>query len=82
MQMLPFGGQAANQAIEDAAVLGVLLKDIHDKADLVPRLQLYNKMRRNRVSIVQILSSTRFGDEGAAQDRLRRFFEGDMMGKL
>ncbi|KAM0134782.1 hypothetical protein ACHAP3_005338 [Botrytis cinerea] len=57
--MLPFQAQGGCQAIEDAGALGVLLNQVdpNDKETLEKRLQLYEKVRRNRGSSLQILSN-------------------------
>ncbi|KAF5877184.1 putative salicylate hydroxylase protein [Botrytis fragariae] len=57
--MLPFQAQGGCQAIEDAGALGILLNQIDpaDKETLEKRLQLYEKVRKNRGSSLQILSN-------------------------
>ncbi|KAL1982740.1 hypothetical protein VTN96DRAFT_922 [Rasamsonia emersonii] len=71
--MLPFGAQAANQAIEDGAALGQLLRGVDDAAEIPHRLQLFEDIRRRRTAIIQILSSARIGREGTVTDKLREF---------
>jgi salicylate hydroxylase len=51
-------GQGGGQAIEDGAALGVLFDQLHDKGAIEDRLQLFEQVRRNRGSALQILSST------------------------
>jgi salicylate hydroxylase len=51
-------GQGGGQAIEDGAALGILLDHVCDKVKLEERLQLFEQVRRNRGSALQILSST------------------------
>lgn len=51
-------GQGGGQAIEDGAALGVLLDQIHDLEAIEERLQLFEQVRRNRGSALQILSNT------------------------
>lgn len=50
-------GQGGGQAIEDGAALGVLLDQVEDKETMEDRLQLFEKVRRNRGSALQILSN-------------------------
>lgn len=51
-------GQGGGQAIEDGAALGILLDQIDDKGVIEKRLQLFEQVRRNRGSALQILSNT------------------------
>ncbi|KAH6617170.1 hypothetical protein F5144DRAFT_596229 [Chaetomium tenue] len=71
--MLPFGGQGANQAIEDAGALGALLKGVESAAALSERLVLFEHVRRLRASRVQIMSKTRLGKEKDVEEELRQF---------
>jgi len=73
--MLPFGGQAANQAIEDAGAIGRLMKDVHQASEVESRLQLFEKVRIRRASMIQILSSTRVGREKTVQHKLWNYAE-------
>lgn len=50
-------GQGGGQAIEDGAALGILLDQVEDTAAIENRLQLFEKVRRNRGSALQILSN-------------------------
>lgn len=75
--MLPFGGQAANQALEDAGALGELLKNIQSEGDLYERLRQFEELRRSRANAIQILSSVRVGMEEKVQARLRDFAAGE-----
>ena len=49
--------QGGNQAIEDGAALGVLLDQVYGKETIEPRLRLFEQVRRNRGSSIQILSN-------------------------
>ncbi|EME40552.1 FAD-binding domain-containing protein [Dothistroma septosporum NZE10] len=74
--MKPTLGQGAAMAIEDAGVLGALLTDVNDSADVPARLKLYEEMRRPRASAAQLLSmpnavSYKLSDE--VQKALRDF---------
>ncbi|THC94866.1 hypothetical protein EYZ11_005667 [Aspergillus tanneri] len=77
--MLPFGGQGANQAIEDAGALGALLTGVHSPAQLPRRLQLFEKVRRLRASRIQVLSKTRLGKEKAVEEELRQYADSPEM---
>ena len=50
-------GQGGGQAIEDGAALGILFDQVQDTAAIEKRLQLFEKVRRNRGSALQILSN-------------------------
>ncbi|KAJ5454130.1 uncharacterized protein N7458_005086 [Penicillium daleae] len=56
--MLTFQGQGGGQAIEDGAALGILFDQVHEKGAIEERLQLFEQVRRNRGSALQILSNT------------------------
>ncbi|KHN94382.1 Aromatic-ring hydroxylase-like protein [Metarhizium album ARSEF 1941] len=76
--MLPFGGQGANQAIEDGGVLGSVLAGVEYAAELPKRLDLFNSLRVRRASRVQILSSVRANKEYLVQDQIRHYMEPGM----
>lgn len=46
--MLPYLAQGANSAVEDGAVLGLLLGHLNSKAQLPKALKLYEKLRKSR----------------------------------
>ncbi|KZT34228.1 FAD/NAD(P)-binding domain-containing protein [Sistotremastrum suecicum HHB10207 ss-3] len=83
--MLPYRAQGAAMAIEDAAVLGVLLSRISSKAQLRPLLQAYFELRVGRTSETQ--KSSRLnqwifhledGEEQRERDRqMRKAMEDD-----
>ncbi|ERT00359.1 salicylate hydroxylase [Sporothrix schenckii 1099-18] len=54
--MLPHQGQGGAQGIEDGVVLGLVLVGA-TKETAAERLRLYEKIRRNRASIIQIFSN-------------------------
>lgn len=70
IQMLPFGGQGSNQAIEDAGALGSVLRDFSSADQLSDRLETFQMLRLNRVSMVQLLSGVRVGCELEIWDQL------------
>ena len=75
MQMLTFGGQGANQAVEDGAALGVLFRDISSSAEAPHRLALFEQVRHKRASRVQLLSSVRAGNEHLVNEDMKCFLE-------
>ncbi|KAL1852352.1 hypothetical protein Daus18300_012247 [Diaporthe australafricana] len=56
--MLTFQGQGGGQAIEDGAALGTLFDQVDDRETIENRLQLFEKVRRNRGSALQTLSNS------------------------
>ena len=72
--MLPFGGQGANQAIEDGAALGVFMRGV-EATTLPKRLQAYVQFRSRRVARTQLLASVRPGGEGQVIERVKEFME-------
>lgn len=51
-------GQGGGQAIEDGGALGVLFDQLHDKEEIESRLQIFEQVRLNRGSALQVLSNT------------------------
>lgn len=74
-QMLPFGGQGANQAIEDAGALGCLLKGVETADQLPARLAMFEKVRIRHASLVQTLSKARVGKEMEVQEEMKAYAE-------
>lgn len=72
-QMLPFGGQGSNQAIEDGGSLGYIFTGVDNSSEIEKRLSLFERVRRNRASRVQILSRARAGREKEVEQELRRY---------
>jgi len=81
-QMLPFGGQGSNQAIEDGGAIGFLLVNVDDEAQLPQRLQLFDQLRRRRASRIQILSSVRANRETVVEDKIKPFMEDGVICEL
>lgn len=79
--MLPFGGQGANQAIEDAGALGALFKDVVEPQHIPARLQLFEAVRRLRAARVQTLSKVRLGRENEVENELRKYADPPGSGK-
>lgn len=64
--MLPNQGQGAGMAIEDSGALGVVFSDMHDTSErsIAERLALFEKVRKGRASVVQLLSSVPYFEDG------------------
>ncbi|POR33734.1 3-hydroxybenzoate 6-hydroxylase 1 [Tolypocladium paradoxum] len=73
MQMLPFGAQGANQAIEDAGALGAIFSSSESTLDVAGRLGVFERVRRLRASRVQTMSKVRLGKEGEVEAELRQY---------
>jgi salicylate hydroxylase len=54
--MMPSYGQGAASAMEDAAVLGVVLRNVHRPQQIASRLDLWEKLRKPRASAMVYLS--------------------------
>lgn len=80
--MLPFGGQGSNQAIEDGGALGYLLRNVDDSATITQRLKIFEAVRRDRASRVQILSKVRVGKEKTVEQELQKYAGGVDSGKI
>ena len=59
--------------MEDAGALGYLFRSVHDPAMIEKRLKLYELVRKDRVSRIQILSSVRAGREKEVGQKLRKY---------
>lgn len=82
LQMLPFGGQGSNSAIEDAGALGYLFTGVDDPESITKQLLLFERSRKARASRVQVLSSVRAGREKEAEEELRRYADPPGSSKL
>ena len=73
--MLPFGGQGSNMAMEDAGALGFLFQGLDEgRPELIgERLVLFEKVRKNRASRIQVLSKVRGGREKVVEDEVRQY---------
>lgn len=74
-QMLPFGGQGSNQAIEDGGALGLLFAGVDEVENITHRLELFERLRVRRAARVQILSSVRANRESLVKERVQEFME-------
>lgn len=82
LQMLPFGGQGSNSAIEDGGSLGYLFTGMDDAQSVTKILSLFERARKARASRVQVLSSVRAGREKEVEEELRRYADPPGSGKL
>ena len=80
--MLPFGGQGSNSALEDAGALGYLFRSIHDPAAIQKQLQLFELVRKDRVSRIQTMSKVRMGREKEILQELQKYADPPGSGKL
>jgi len=60
--------------MEDGLALGLVLVGVTDASQIEERLAIYEKIRRNRASSIQVLSN--FGIDEKAPDELHEFLEG------
>lgn len=69
--MLPHQGQGGAQAIEDSAALGTLFENFGSKDvdSISKRLDVFEQVRKNRASAIQIFSS-------CGQEQLQRSVRG------
>ena len=79
--MLPFGGQGSNMAMEDAGALGYLFRSISDPTAVEKQLPLFELVRKDRASRVQILSKVRAGREKDVEKELRKYADPPGSGK-
>ena len=71
--MQPFGGQGANQALEDAGALGYIFNNIHIDEGITLSLDMFDKVRRLRASRAQVLSRVRTGKEEGVREELLHY---------
>ncbi|KAK3694143.1 FAD binding domain-containing protein [Podospora appendiculata] len=73
--MLPHQGQGGAQGLEDGCVLGIVLAGASTPAEVEKRLDLYEKTRRNRASVIQILSNVGADQSHLVFDELRAYMD-------
>ncbi|KAI8947937.1 hypothetical protein F4801DRAFT_486781 [Xylaria longipes] len=78
---LPFAGNGAAQALEDAAVLNILFANVKEPEEVVPALQAFCGVRRPRSQAIVDLSRKfgriyAFAEDGMHEDpdRMKKFF--------
>ena len=70
-------GQGGAQGIEDGLALGLAFCGVTNPSQIEERLEIYEKIRRNRASSIQILSN--FGYDEAVPEELHSFLDGRTM---
>lgn len=78
--MLPFSGQGATQAIEDAGAISILFQDLSSAKDIPARLALFEKVRTKRASRVQVVSKVTVGKEKEIEEELSQYLEDGVVG--
>lgn len=68
--------------MEDGSALGYLLKGIGNAAEVSARLALFDKVRRNRASRVQTLSSISVGRNVEVEEELKKYMDNVESSKL
>ena len=71
--MLPFGGQGSNQAIEDTGALRCLFENVEPGESVTKSLELFDQVRRIRVTRTQTMSKVRVGKEREVKDELLQY---------
>jgi salicylate hydroxylase len=61
--MFPTTGQGGCQSLEDAGAIGILLSNIQHKSTIPDLLRIYEKLRKERMTVVQGLSGVVPGNE-------------------
>jgi salicylate hydroxylase len=67
-------GQGGAQGLEDGLAIGLVLHGA-DTSQIIERLAIYEKVRRNRAASIQILSNVAFDDK-VVPEELASFLEG------
>ncbi|CCF40830.1 hypothetical protein CH063_11297 [Colletotrichum higginsianum] len=75
--MLPHQGQGGAQAIEDGVALGVCLSNVTSGADVPERLEVFERIRRNRASAVTIFSNAAQDEAEKIREAASRFVPAD-----
>ncbi|KAF9872153.1 FAD binding domain-containing protein [Colletotrichum karsti] len=73
--MLPHQGQGGAMGIEDGAALGIIFTNVTNPSQVPERLALYEKLRRNRASAIQILSNVGLDQAHLVRNELMEFLE-------
>lgn len=66
-------GQGGAQGLEDGLVLGIVLSKASTPEDIEAGLRVYNQVRRNRASVVQILSNVGQDQTQLVREELLQF---------
>ncbi|RYP27889.1 hypothetical protein DL767_007477 [Monosporascus sp. MG133] len=65
--------QAGAQAMEDGVALGIVLRGVSAPEEVEERLELYQKIRRNRASVIQLLSNVGSDQSHLVYEDLKEF---------
>lgn len=71
-------GQGGGMAVEDGAALGALFSNLCSKNEIYDRLKLFQNLRLDRVSALQIISSVGQDQVGQTHDQVRPFIKGPL----
>jgi hypothetical protein len=69
-------------AIEDGAALGVLFSDLQSKDEIPDRLALFQRLRLNRVSAMQVFSSVGQDEAAKIADLVKPYVDGVVPSKF
>ncbi|PHH61730.1 hypothetical protein CDD81_8022 [Ophiocordyceps australis] len=75
--MLPHLGQGGAQGLEDGLVMGIVMHGASSPQDIEERLAVYDKLRRNRASVVQILSNVGMDQAKQVAQQLLPYLDSD-----
>jgi 2-polyprenyl-6-methoxyphenol hydroxylase-like FAD-dependent oxidoreductase len=73
-------GQGGGQAIEDGGALGALLSHIKSLDEIPKRLRLFEEIRRNRASAMQMFSNAGQDEAAKIKEAARAYVKGPMPG--
>ncbi|KAK3330755.1 FAD binding domain-containing protein [Apodospora peruviana] len=74
--MLPHQGQGGAQGLEDGCVLGIVMYGSSDDPEEIKRrLELYEQIRRNRASAIQVLSNVGQDQSHLVYEELKQYME-------
>ena len=65
-------------AVEDGAAIGILLSDLTSKDEVPSRLQLFQDLRKERVSAMQVFSSVGRDQAHLIAEKARRYHKGPL----
>jgi 2-polyprenyl-6-methoxyphenol hydroxylase-like FAD-dependent oxidoreductase len=68
-------------SLEDGIALETLFKGITSKSDVEAQVQLFDKLRRPRVSAVQTMSNKMMGPPDRMISEVKRYYDGPIAGR-
>ncbi|TKW48304.1 6-hydroxynicotinate 3-monooxygenase [Colletotrichum tanaceti] len=71
--ILPHQGQGGAMGLEDGLALGVVMAGASDASDVEKRLEIYEKLRKDRTSVIQLLGNVGFDETHLVEDALLEF---------